>query len=119
MPRWSVDVIRHRAERLGTVEADNEKEAIRQAAKTFDIPPERRNRIVVARIGSPRRTSVAKKSLATFILGAASSMGGCDDSVACVAAGADRLRPIVDRDDTDGCVARDRPHPNDLQRAAI
>jgi len=54
MPRWSVDVIRHRAERLGTVEADNEKEAIRQAAKTFDIPPERRNRIVVARIGATK-----------------------------------------------------------------
>jgi hypothetical protein len=63
---------------------------------------------------APRRTSFAKEHLATFTLGAASGMGGCDDSVACVAADADRLRPIVHRDDTDGCVARDRPSPNDL-----
>src|SRR4029077_1782300 len=47
MPRWSVDIIRKRAERLGTIEAANEKEAIEKAAKEFDIPPERQNRIVV------------------------------------------------------------------------
>ena len=40
MPRWSVDIIRKRAERLGTIEAANEKEAIEKAAKEFDIPPE-------------------------------------------------------------------------------
>jgi hypothetical protein len=50
MPRWSVDIIRKRAERLGTIEAANEKEAIEKAAKEFDIPPERQNRIVVQRI---------------------------------------------------------------------
>ena len=50
MPRWSVDIIRKRAERLGTIEAANEKEAIEKAAKEFDIPPERQNRIVVERM---------------------------------------------------------------------
>jgi hypothetical protein len=53
-PRWFVDIIRSRAERLGTVEADSEKEAIRQAAKTFDIPPERQNRITVTKIGTAK-----------------------------------------------------------------
>ena len=50
MPRWSVDIIRKRAERLGTIEAANEKEAIEKAAEEFDIPPERQNRIVVQRM---------------------------------------------------------------------
>jgi 1,2-phenylacetyl-CoA epoxidase PaaB subunit len=47
MPRWRVDIIRKRAEHLGTVEAANEKEAIEKAAERFDIPPERHNRIAV------------------------------------------------------------------------
>ena len=38
MPRWRVDILMHRAERLGTIEAANEKEAIEKAAKEFDIP---------------------------------------------------------------------------------
>jgi hypothetical protein len=50
MPRWSVDIIRKRAERLGSIEAANEKEAIEKAAKEFDIPPERQNRIVVQKM---------------------------------------------------------------------
>ena len=50
MPRWSVDIIRKRAEHLGTVEAANEKEAIEKAAKLFNIPPERQNRIVAAKV---------------------------------------------------------------------
>jgi hypothetical protein len=50
MPRWRVDIIRKCAERLGTIEAANEKEAIEKAAKEFDIPPERQNRIVVQRM---------------------------------------------------------------------
>ena len=53
MARWRVDLIRKRAE-IGTVEADSEKEAIAKAAKTFDIPPERRNRIVVQKIGATK-----------------------------------------------------------------
>jgi hypothetical protein len=41
-------------------------------------------------------------------------MGGCDDRLACVAPDVERLRPIVHDDDTDGCVDRNRPRPNDL-----
>jgi hypothetical protein len=52
MARWRIDIIRKRAEHLGTVEAASEKEAIEKAAKQFDIPPERRNRIVVQKIGA-------------------------------------------------------------------
>jgi hypothetical protein len=50
MARWRVDIIRHRAERLGTVEAANANEAIKIAANEFDIPPERQNRIVVQKM---------------------------------------------------------------------
>jgi hypothetical protein len=52
MPRWSVEIIRMKAERLGTVEAANERKAIRKAAQEFEIPPERQNRIVVSKITS-------------------------------------------------------------------
>ena len=50
MPRWRVDIIRNRAEHLGSVEAANEKEAIAKAAKEFGIPAERQNRITVQKI---------------------------------------------------------------------
>ena len=50
MPRWRVDIIRKRAEHLGSVEAASEKEAIEKAAERFEIPPERRNRIAVQKI---------------------------------------------------------------------
>jgi hypothetical protein len=50
MPRWSVDIIRKRAEHLGEVEAPDEKAAIKKAAELFDIPPERQNRITVTKI---------------------------------------------------------------------
>jgi hypothetical protein len=51
MPRWRVDIIRKRAEHLGTVEAATEKDAIEKATERFDIPPERRNRIAVQKMG--------------------------------------------------------------------
>ena len=35
MARWRVDIIRQRAEHLGTIEAANEKEAIEKAAKSL------------------------------------------------------------------------------------
>ena len=41
MARWRVDIIRKRAEHLGTVEAANANEAIREAIKRFEILPER------------------------------------------------------------------------------
>lgn len=50
MPRWSVDIIRHRAEHLGTVVAPNEKEAIKTAIAVYAIEPARRNRITVTKI---------------------------------------------------------------------
>ena len=50
MARWRVDIIRKRAEHLGTVEAATEKEAIEKAATEFDIPPERQNRITVEKM---------------------------------------------------------------------
>jgi hypothetical protein len=52
MPRWRVDIIRKRAEHLGTVEAANANGAIKIAA--FDIPPERQNRIAVEKVSKSR-----------------------------------------------------------------
>jgi hypothetical protein len=54
MPRWRVDIIRRRAEHLGTVDAATEKEAIEKAAKEFEIPPERQNRIVVEKVSEDK-----------------------------------------------------------------
>jgi hypothetical protein len=50
MPRWRVDILRHRAEPLGTVEAANASEAILEAIKRFEIPPERQNRVTVEKV---------------------------------------------------------------------
>jgi 1,2-phenylacetyl-CoA epoxidase PaaB subunit len=36
MPRWSVDIIRARAEHLGEVDAPDERAAIKRAAEVFD-----------------------------------------------------------------------------------
>jgi hypothetical protein len=47
MPRWRVEILRHRAERLGTIEAANAQEVKKIAAKEFDIPPKRQNRIAI------------------------------------------------------------------------
>jgi hypothetical protein len=54
MARWRVDIIRRRAEHLGTVEAANKQEAIKIAAKEFDIPPERQNRITVEKVSTSK-----------------------------------------------------------------
>jgi hypothetical protein len=54
MVLWRVDIIRHRAERLGTVEAANAQEAKKIAAKEFDIPPERQNRITVEKMSKSK-----------------------------------------------------------------
>jgi hypothetical protein len=54
MARWRVDIIRHRAERLGTVEAANAQEAKKVAAKQFDIPPELQNRIAVEKVSKSK-----------------------------------------------------------------
>jgi hypothetical protein len=52
MPRWRAEIIRKKAERLGTVEAASEREAIRKAAQEYEIPPERQNRLVVTKLAS-------------------------------------------------------------------
>jgi hypothetical protein len=44
-------MIRKRGERLGTVEAATEKEAIKVAIKEFEIEPARQNRIAVRKLG--------------------------------------------------------------------
>jgi hypothetical protein len=54
IPRWRVDIIRKRAEHLGTVEAANAQEAIKIAARRFDIPPERQNRIAVEKVSKSK-----------------------------------------------------------------
>ena len=50
MPRWSVDIIRKRAEHLGTVVAANEEAAIKAAIAIYQIGLARRNRITVTKI---------------------------------------------------------------------
>ena len=54
MPRWRVDIIRKRAEHLGTIEAANEPEAIQKAIKHFEIPPERQNQITVEKMSKSK-----------------------------------------------------------------
>ena len=39
MPRWRVDYIGKKGSHLGTVEARDEREAIEEAMKTFNITP--------------------------------------------------------------------------------
>jgi hypothetical protein len=46
MPRWRVDYIGKELQHLGTVEAADEKAAIAEAAKQFNITPARRFKIV-------------------------------------------------------------------------
>jgi HEPN domain-containing protein len=50
----AVDIIRKRVEHLGTIEAANAEEAIKIAAKEFDIPPERQNRITVEKVSKSK-----------------------------------------------------------------
>jgi hypothetical protein len=60
MARWRVD---YRGKRgffrtFGTVEAPDEKSALEQAAKQFNITPARHNKIVVTRIAQAEQASV-------------------------------------------------------------
>jgi len=43
MPRWSLDIIRHRAEHLGTVVAANAQAAIKAAITIYQIEAARRH----------------------------------------------------------------------------
>jgi hypothetical protein len=53
-PRWRVDIIHKCAEHLGTVEVTNAQEAKKIAAREFDIPPERQNRITVEKLSKDK-----------------------------------------------------------------
>ena len=55
MPRWRVDYIGKGGKHLGTVEAPDEKAAIAEAAKQFNITPARRFKIAVT------QTRIAEK----------------------------------------------------------
>jgi hypothetical protein len=50
MPRWRVDYIGKGGKHLGTVEAPDEKAAIAEAAKEFNITPARRFKTAVTRL---------------------------------------------------------------------
>jgi hypothetical protein len=50
MPRWRVDFIGKVLSTLGSVEAPDQEGAIAKAAKLFNIPPARQNKIVVTRL---------------------------------------------------------------------
>ena len=54
MLRWRVDIIRKRAEHLGTVDAATEKDAIDKAFERFEIRPDRRNRIAVQKMSKDK-----------------------------------------------------------------
>jgi hypothetical protein len=54
MPRWRAEIIRNKAEHLGTVEAPDEKTAVIEAAIRFSIPGPLRRRIVVTRLDDKR-----------------------------------------------------------------
>jgi hypothetical protein len=55
MARWRVDYLGKKGSHLGTVEAPDEKAAMAEAAKQFNITPARRFKIAVT------RTRVAEK----------------------------------------------------------
>jgi hypothetical protein len=61
MARWRVDIIRKHAEHLGTVEAPNASEAILEAIKSFEIPPEQQNRIAVEKMTENRDQRLARQ----------------------------------------------------------
>jgi len=48
--RWRVDYLGKKGSHLGTVEAASEREAIAEAAKEFNIPPARQNKLAVTKI---------------------------------------------------------------------
>lgn len=49
MPRWRVDLIGKKLQHVGTVEAANEREALAEAIKVFDVRPALRSKLVVAK----------------------------------------------------------------------
>jgi hypothetical protein len=58
MPRWRVDYIGKTMRHLGVVDADDDDEPVEKAAKLFNIPAERRSKLVV----EPIETRQGKKT---------------------------------------------------------
>jgi 1,2-phenylacetyl-CoA epoxidase PaaB subunit len=50
MARWSVDVIGKRLQHLGTVEADDGREALQEAIKRFAVRPALRSKLAVTKV---------------------------------------------------------------------
>ena len=50
MARWLVDIIGKKLQHVGTVDADNEREALAEAIKRFDVRPALRSKIVVTKV---------------------------------------------------------------------
>ena len=55
MPRWRVDYLGSKGKHLGIVEAPDEKAAIAEAMKTFNITPARQNKLVVTKTNAGKR----------------------------------------------------------------
>jgi hypothetical protein len=55
MPRWEVTFTDKKGHRYGVVEARDEREATVKAAKEFRVPPDLQFKIVVTRLGEPKR----------------------------------------------------------------
>jgi hypothetical protein len=54
MARWRVDFVGKVLRSLGSLEAPDENTAIDEAAKEFNTPPARRNKIVVTQVDTKR-----------------------------------------------------------------
>ena len=50
MPRWRVDIFRHKAEHLGIVTAPNAQEALNRAASLFRLQPVQYSTLMIAKI---------------------------------------------------------------------
>jgi hypothetical protein len=50
MPRWRVDYLGKKGSHLGTVDAPDEKSAIGEAVKTFQITPARQFKLMVTKV---------------------------------------------------------------------
>lgn len=54
MARWEVMLFRKKGERLGVIEAKDEREATAKAATEFNVPPERHWQIVVTKLADQK-----------------------------------------------------------------
>ena len=50
MARWLVDIIGKKLQHVGTVDAENERKALAEAIKRFDVRPALRSKIAVTKV---------------------------------------------------------------------